>query len=208
MITIAQAGLDTAQIRAEIDQQLDLVSDDAFIGSMTSKLERLAERGFSLDIHEDVQTLDSRRQAASEVRQAVTELLRTEYDDGLYHGVPEDRLATVVDDVGLDAAIAWLERTNQIVRAEDGTLRPDESCTQPRHSEGGRSSPRRWKHALPSKRLVGRVEGDEASGRDRESESTARGEFLYPEVAARSSTMLERRSVGKRGHRVRIDGIA
>lgn len=127
MITIAQAGLDTAQLRAEIDQQLDLVGDDAFIGSMASKLDRLAERGFSLDIHETVQTLDSQRQAAGDVRQAVADLLRTEYDDDLYQGVPEDRLATVVDGIDLDAAIAWLERTNQIVRADDGTIRLDET---------------------------------------------------------------------------------
>lgn len=127
MITLAQAGLDTAQLRAEIDRQIDLVGDDAFIGSMANKLERLAERGYSLSIHEDIRALDSQRQAASDVRQAVTDLFQTEYDDELYQGVPEHRLATVVDDIDLDAAIDWLERTNQIVRADDGTLRPPES---------------------------------------------------------------------------------
>ncbi|MDB2283615.1 nucleotidyltransferase [Halorubrum ezzemoulense] len=54
MVRIAQAGIEDDVVVEEIMSQLDLLGSDDFIGAMKQKLERLEDRGFVFDIHDEV----------------------------------------------------------------------------------------------------------------------------------------------------------
>jgi hypothetical protein len=122
MIVLAQTGIDEEQITREVDAQLSLIGRDEFVGAMKHKLDRLEERGFSLDIQDDIEQLYGRTEDAERVVQCVRLLSETEYDDDLYEGVPESRVRSQLDDETAESGIEWLERMGRIERGQDGSL--------------------------------------------------------------------------------------
>lgn len=126
MVVLAQAGIDTEVIMEEVMGQLELIGGDQFIRSMKHKLERLADRGYSFDIHDEVATLYDSIQEADEVERTLYTIYDAEYRfDDFLAGVPRSRLRDQVDpDIDLQSAIDWLTRTGRIDRAADGTLVP------------------------------------------------------------------------------------
>lgn len=122
MVRIAQTGVDTDLIVEEIETQLDLLGNDEFIGAMKHKLDRLEERGYVFDIHEEVKSLYARTQDGTTVSNAITSLLASEYDDDLYAGVPEWRIEQHVGEETASAGIEWLTRMGKIRRTSDGSV--------------------------------------------------------------------------------------
>ena len=122
MIRIAQTGIDEDLIVEEIMAQLELIGSDDFIGSMKQKLDRLADQEFVFDIHEEVNELYDRVQDGTAVRDAIVSLQEHEYDDDLYTGVPESAIERRVGEETASVGIEWLELTEAVVRASDGTL--------------------------------------------------------------------------------------
>lgn len=98
MIRIAQTGIDEDVIVAEIHTQFELLGRDEFIGAMKHKLDRLRDRGYVFDIHEEINVLHDRVQDGQAIRSAVDALLEHEYDDNLYRGVPESAIQRYVGD--------------------------------------------------------------------------------------------------------------
>lgn len=122
MIVLAQAGMDEDIIMDEVANQLAFVEKDHFIGAMKHKLDRLAERDFSFDIHGRVEQLYERTKDAEQVVQSIKSLRQTEYDDDLYMGVPEMRVKSQVGEEKAMSGIEWLEKTDRINREQDGSL--------------------------------------------------------------------------------------
>lgn len=122
MVRIAETGIDTGVIVEEIETQLDLLGSDEFIGSMKHKLDRLEDRGYVFDIHEEVKSLYDQTQDGTAVSNAITSLLTTEYNDGLYGGVPEWRIEQHVGEETASSGIEWLTRMGKIRRAPDGSV--------------------------------------------------------------------------------------
>lgn len=126
MIVLAEGDIDEDAIMDEVMVQLELIGDDQFIRSMKHKLDRLAERDYSFDIHDEVTTLHESIQEADEVDNVLFSIYDAEYRfDDLREGVPRSRLRDRVDpDVDLQTALDWLERTERVRIAGDGTVVP------------------------------------------------------------------------------------
>lgn len=122
MIRIAQTGIDEDVIVEEIYTQLELLGRDEFIGAMKHKLDRLREQGYVFDIHERINALHNRAQDGQAVRNAITSLLETEYDDDLYKGVPEAAIQRRVDEETASSGIEWLDRIGAVEQASDGSF--------------------------------------------------------------------------------------
>jgi hypothetical protein len=89
---------------------------------MKQKLERLEDRGFVFDIHDEVNELYDRSQDGSKVRNAIVSLREHEYDDDLYTGVPESALERQLGERTASAGIEWLLRIGDLHRESDGSL--------------------------------------------------------------------------------------
>lgn len=118
MIRLAQTGLDTDIIAAEIETQLDWLQADHFIGAMNDKLNRLSDQGYDWVIHREVERLHARTQDAERVKMAIDSLLEFEYSDGLYEGVPERAIGDRVGEETARSGIEWLERLGDIHHAD------------------------------------------------------------------------------------------
>ncbi len=122
MIRIAQTGIDEDVIVEEVHTQLELLGRDEFIGAMKHKLDRLREQGYVFDIHEKINVLHGRVQDGQAVRNAITSLLETEYDDDLYKGVPETAIQRRVGEETASSGIEWLDRIGAVEQASDGSF--------------------------------------------------------------------------------------
>lgn len=122
MIVLAQTGLDQTVIVDEVRRQLGLVGDDHFVGAMKHKLDRLSERGYSLDIQDEIESFNARSRDAEQIVQAIQSLQETEYDDDLYEGVPKRAVERRLPNVDVDAGLEWLERINRVSKAPDSSL--------------------------------------------------------------------------------------
>ncbi|MDB9281592.1 nucleotidyltransferase [Halorubrum ezzemoulense] len=122
MVRIAQAGIEDDVVVEEIMSQLDLLGSDDFIGAMKQKLERLEDRGFVFDIHDEVNELYDRSQDGSKVRNAIVSLREHEYDDDLYTGVPESALERQLGEETTTSGVEWLLRISDLHRESDGSL--------------------------------------------------------------------------------------
>lgn len=123
MIRLAQTGVDTDVIMAEIETQLDWLQDDHFIGAMNDKLNRLSDQGYDWDIHREVERLQARTQDAERVKMAIDSLMEFEYSDDLYEGVPEQAIGDRVGEETARSGIEWLERLGDIHRSDgDGSI--------------------------------------------------------------------------------------
>ncbi len=122
MIVLAQTGLDEAIIVDEARHQLDLVGTDHFIGSMKHKLDRVAERGYSFAVQDDVEALYARSQDGKQIVQAIWSLQEIEYDDAIYEGVPKRAVEQRLPEIDVDAGLMWLDRINRVAEASDASL--------------------------------------------------------------------------------------
>jgi len=125
MITLVQAGIDEQVIMDEAERQIGQIAQDAFVRSMKQKLDRLEDEGYLFDIHDEVRTLYEQLEDAEYVEQTIVSLYDTEYQDDLYTGVPKSRVEQqAADDIGVGAAIDWLQRVGRLRIASDGSLVP------------------------------------------------------------------------------------
>jgi hypothetical protein len=125
MVTLAQAGIDEVEIMAEARRQIGDVAQDAFVRSMKQKLDRLADDGYAFDIHDEVDALYGKLEAAERVEQRLWSLYDTEYQDDLYTGVPRERLdKELATEVDIDDALEWLQRVERLKIADDESLVP------------------------------------------------------------------------------------
>jgi hypothetical protein len=125
MVTLAQAGIDETVIMAEAKRQIGDIAQDAFVRSMKQKLDRLADAGYAFDIHDEVDALYAKLEAAERVEQRLWSLYDTEYRDDLYAGVPRDRLEQeLAAELDVAAALEWLQRVERVEVADDESLVP------------------------------------------------------------------------------------
>lgn len=123
MEVLAATGLDFDIIESEMYAQIELLSDDAFLGAIVGKLEKLEERGVTIPAFgQTVQALQQRATTASDVFAHVRTKYEMEYAaDDLYEGVPVKRVVQTLEmeEETVLAALEWLEQLGELRRAGD-----------------------------------------------------------------------------------------
>jgi len=124
MITVAQTGIDEGVILDEIETQLEYLGEDHFISSMKHKADRLEDRGFDFDIHDEIRELYEKSRAGIDVKRTIDGI---QNDNLMRYGefdeeIKESEIRNRIDAERASMGIEWLKKIGKIETASEESL--------------------------------------------------------------------------------------